>query len=75
MCRDGELENFVIVRGVLLETDMTAFLPNTTQPSLCSARTTWSYPRLGTLVILQAPKVQLPIVVPGRLPQVPDTIQ
>jgi hypothetical protein len=28
MCRDGELENFVIVRGVLLETDMTSFLPN-----------------------------------------------
>ena len=28
MCRDGELEYFVIVRALFLETDMTTFLPN-----------------------------------------------
>ena len=67
MCRDGELENFVIVRGVLLETDMTRFLPN--------YNLTVSLERSHDLVIPQVPKVQLPIVVPGRLPQVQYTIQ
>lgn len=53
--------------GVLLETDMTAFLPNY-DPTV-------SLQRSHDLVIPQVPKVQLPIVVPGRLPQVQDTIQ